>query len=206
MAHLHGPARALRALCGLSQVDSCWCSDATGTTRLVAAGDDGAGHSYTVECVVTDSNSNTASSTTSVSKSESTSSGNVPTVDSLSLTEDNGGGSPHADFQIDYTASDGDLDTADLTLTDLDDGETEGSTTVDVSGRSASGTESLRAFQGRELRSHLRGRVRRHRRQRQHRRRDGHQSRGRELDGSSPSGGVFRAGDVRLGWCRHRSQ
>ena len=123
-------------------------SDASGTTRLVAAGDDGAGHGYTVELVASDGNGNTSSATTSVTESEDTSGGgNAPTVDNLSISEDNSGGSPHADFQIDYAVSDadGDLDTVDLTLTDTDDGQVEGTTSLSVSGGSASGTETLSA-------------------------------------------------------------
>lgn len=71
----------------------------------------------------------------------------APTVDSLDISEDNAGGDPHADFSVSWTVSDddGDLDSVDLTLTDLDDGETEDSVSVDVSGSSASGTTSLRA-------------------------------------------------------------
>ncbi|AGN01975.1 glycoside hydrolase family 81 [Salinarchaeum sp. Harcht-Bsk1] len=122
-------------------------SSASGTTRLVAAGDDGTGNSYTLELVATDGTGNTASSTTSVTESEDTSSGNAPTVDSFSISEDNSGGSPHAEFQIDYAVSDadGDLSSVDLTLTDTEDGQVEGSTTVSVSGSSGSGTETLSA-------------------------------------------------------------
>jgi endonuclease YncB( thermonuclease family) len=120
-------------------------SGATGTTRLVAAGDDGSGNAYTVDCTVTDSNGSTASGSTSVSETESTSS--APTVDSLSVSEQNGGGDPHAEFDVAWSVSDadGDLSTVDVTLTDLDDGETEGASSVSVSGGSASGTESYTA-------------------------------------------------------------
>jgi endonuclease YncB( thermonuclease family) len=119
-------------------------SDATGTTRLVAAGDDGSGNSYTVDCTVTDANGNTAGDSTSVSESEST---NGPTVDSISLTEQNGGGDPHAEFDGDWSVSDpdGNLDSLDAVLTDLDDGETEYTDTVSISGGSASGTENMQA-------------------------------------------------------------
>ena len=118
---------------------------ASGTTRLVAAGDDGSGNSYTVELTVTDAAGNTASDTASATESESTSGG--PTVDSVSLTEQNGGGDPHAEFDADWQVSDddGDLDTVDVTLRDLDDGETEGTDSKDVSGGSASGTSNLTA-------------------------------------------------------------
>jgi subtilisin len=120
---------------------------ASGTTRLVAAGDDGSGNSYTVELTVTDGDGATASDTASATESEDTSDGNAPTVDSLSLSEDNQGGSPHADFDASWIVSDldGDLDTVDLTLTDLEDGETEDSASVDVSGSDASSTTTLGA-------------------------------------------------------------
>ena len=47
--------------------------------------------------------------------------------------------SPHADFTVEWAVSDGDnnLDTVRLALTDLSDGETEDSTTLDVSGNPA---------------------------------------------------------------------
>lgn len=120
---------------------------ASGTTRLVADGDDGSGNSYTVEAVVTDTDGASDSATTSVSETEDTSGGNAPTVDSLSLSEDNSGGSPHADFDASWSVSDsdGDLDTVDLTLTDTDTGATEDSASVDVSGSDASGTTDLKA-------------------------------------------------------------
>ncbi|WP_458210215.1 S8 family peptidase [Haladaptatus sp. NG-SE-30] len=71
----------------------------------------------------------------------------APVVDSLSLAEDNSGNSPHADFDASWAVSDsdGNLSTVDLTLTDTNDGETEDTATVDVSGDTATGTTSLRA-------------------------------------------------------------
>lgn len=100
---------------------------ASGTTRFVAAGDDGSGNSYTVEGEVTDTEGSSETATTTISETEDTGGDNAPTVDSLSLTEDNHGGSPHADFDVSWgvSDSDGDLDTVDLKLTDLEDGETE---------------------------------------------------------------------------------
>lgn len=77
--------------------------------------------------------------------------GSAPTVDSLSLKEDNSGGSPHADFDASWKVSDddGDLDTVDLTLYELDSNgnrtETEDSASLDVSGSDASGTTDLKA-------------------------------------------------------------
>ncbi|ODR79041.1 hypothetical protein BG842_22105 [Haladaptatus sp. W1] len=71
----------------------------------------------------------------------------APVVDSLDLTENNTGGSPHADFDASWTVSDssGDLSTVDVTLTDSTEGVTEDSTTVDVSGDTATATTTLRA-------------------------------------------------------------
>ena len=120
---------------------------ASGTTRLVAAGDDGTGHDYTVEATVTDSDGASDSSTTTVSETEDTSGGTAPTVDSLTLSEDNSGGSPHAEFVADWAVSDGDgdLDTVEMTLTDTNDGSVEDSASVDVSGGDASGSTGLKA-------------------------------------------------------------
>ncbi|MFB6254202.1 MAG: hypothetical protein ABEI06_06315, partial [Halobacteriaceae archaeon] len=67
------------------------------------------------------------------------------------LSEDNSGGSPHAEFNASWSVSDsdGDLDTVDLTLYQLDsDGNrvaTEDAASVDISGDSASGTTGLKA-------------------------------------------------------------
>jgi subtilisin family serine protease len=71
----------------------------------------------------------------------------APVVDSLTLAEDNTGKSPHADFDASWKVSDpdGDLSTVDITLTDSTEGGTEDSTTIDVSGDTATGTTTLRA-------------------------------------------------------------
>lgn len=77
--------------------------------------------------------------------------GDAPAVDSLSLSEDNSGGSPHAEFNASWSVSDidGDLDTVELTLYELDSNgtrvATEDSASVDVSGSDASGTTGLKA-------------------------------------------------------------
>jgi len=116
---------------------------ASGTTRLVAEGDEGDGHSYDIMATVTDADGNTASKTVSTSETE-----NAPTVDSLSLTEVETSDSD-AEFDADWSVSDadGDLDTLDLRLYELDsDGnrvETEDSASPSVSGDSASGTTRL---------------------------------------------------------------
>ncbi|WP_458190623.1 S8 family serine peptidase [Haladaptatus sp. NG-WS-4] len=73
--------------------------------------------------------------------------GSAPAVDTLRLTENNSGGSPHAEFDASWTVSDsdGDLATVDLTLTDRTDGDIEDSSTIEVSGDTATRTTSLRA-------------------------------------------------------------
>lgn len=82
-----------------------------------------------------------------MSISEQTDGDNAPTVLSLSLSEDDSGDSPHANFIASWNVSDSDsdLDTVELTLTDLDDGETEDSASIDVSGADATGNTDLKA-------------------------------------------------------------
>ncbi|MFB6103643.1 MAG: S8 family serine peptidase [Halobacteriaceae archaeon] len=118
---------------------------ASGTTRLVASGDDGSGNSYTVSVTVSDDSGATASDSTTITETEDTTT--APTVDSLSLAEDNSGGSPHADFDAAWTVSDGDGDlaTVDLVLTDTADGATVDSASISVGGSTASGTTGLTA-------------------------------------------------------------
>jgi len=120
---------------------------ASGTTRLVATGDDGTGNSYTVSLTVSDDSGATATDSTTVTETEDTTGGTAPTVDSLALTEDNGGGSPHADFDAAWTVgdADGDLATVALTLTDTADGATVDTASLSVSGASASGSTGLTA-------------------------------------------------------------
>ncbi|MFB6301585.1 MAG: S8 family serine peptidase [Haloferacaceae archaeon] len=113
---------------------------ASGTTHLVASGDEASGHSYDVTATVTDADGNTASKTVSTSETEDT-----PTVDSLSLSEVETSDSD-AEFDADWQVSDndGDLSSVDLILTDTDDGETEDDpAAMSVSGDSASGTTRL---------------------------------------------------------------
>jgi len=114
---------------------------ASGTTRLVAAGDDGSGNSYTVDATVTDSNGNTGSDSTTVSETEDTSS--APTVDSHSVSTRTTG--PWYRVTADWSVSDddGDLDSVDVAIED-DGGNALSSTTVDVSGSSASGSNELK--------------------------------------------------------------
>lgn len=116
-------------------------SDATGTTRLVAAGDDGSANGYTVDLAVTDSGGNTASGSTSVSETEDTA--NAPTVDSHAVSTRTSG--PWTRVTTDWAVSDadGDLDTVVVELRD-GSGSTLESTTTAVGGSSASGTDELR--------------------------------------------------------------
>jgi subtilisin len=115
---------------------------ATGTTRLVAAGDDGAGNSYTVDATVTDSNGNTGSDSTTVSETESTNAAPSASIDSL-----NNKSNPRWDrYEVDWSASDedGNLDTVVVEMLDSS-GATLDSVTDDVSGSSASGVDEVRS-------------------------------------------------------------
>jgi subtilisin len=111
----------------------------------VATGDDGTGNTYEVAAVVTDANGNTDSATATETESES-SGDTAPTANIDGVTESNSP-NPHAEFDVSWSASDGDgdLDTAELTLSDDTDGGTEDSATVDIGGDSASGTTQLKA-------------------------------------------------------------
>jgi hypothetical protein len=68
-----------------------------------------------------------------------------PRVQSLTLSE--AAHPQHADFEATWSVSDpnGNLDTVELTLTDLSDDQTEDTATINVNGGSDSGTTSLRA-------------------------------------------------------------
>ncbi|MFC7133426.1 MULTISPECIES: S8 family serine peptidase [Salinibaculum] len=112
---------------------------ASGTTRLVAAGDEGTGNSYTVDATVTDGAGKTDSVTASAAESES-----APAVDSLSASEVETSDSD-AEFDVSWGVSDadGDLSSVELSLTDDTDSENEDSVTVTVSGDTASGTTRL---------------------------------------------------------------
>jgi subtilisin len=115
---------------------------ASGTTRLVAAGDDGSGNSYTVDATVTDSNGNTGSGSTSVSETESTNAAPSASIDSL-----NDKSNPRWDrYEVDWSASDsdGNLDTVVVEMLDSS-GNTLDSVTNDVSGSSASGLDEVRS-------------------------------------------------------------
>jgi subtilisin len=115
---------------------------ASGTTRLVAAGDDGSGNDYTVDATVTDSNGNTGSGSTTVSETESTNSAPSASIDGLT---DNS--NPQWDrYEVDWSASDedGNLDTVVVEMLDSG-GDTVDSVTNDVSGSSAAGVDEVRS-------------------------------------------------------------
>jgi subtilisin len=128
-----------------SATESVSGDSASGTTRLVATGDDGTGNTYELEAIVSDSNGNTDSATATETESES-SGDSAPSASIEGVSEVNSP-SPHAEFDISWSASDDDddLDTAELTLYDDTDSETEDSDSSDISGMSASGTTTLKA-------------------------------------------------------------
>jgi len=116
-------------------------SSASGTTRLVAAGDDGSGNSYTVDATVTDSNGNAGSDSTSVSETEDTSS--APTIDTFSVSTRTTGPWFRATTDWAVSDADGDLDSVTTELLDSN-GNVLDSTTTSVSGSSASGSHEDR--------------------------------------------------------------
>jgi subtilisin len=116
-------------------------SSASGTTKLVAAGDDGSGNGYTVDVTVTDSYGNTGSDSTAVSETEDTNT--APTIDSFGVSTRTSG--PWFRVESDWSVSDpdGDLDSVTTELLDSDDNVIATSSS-DVSGSSASGTQEVR--------------------------------------------------------------
>ena len=117
-------------------------SSASGTTRLVAASDDGSGNSYTVDATVTDSAGNTGSGSTTVSETEDTNSAPSASIDGL-----NNRSNPRWDrYEVDWSASDvdGNLDTVVVEIVDSS-GNTLDSVTNNVSGSSASGVDEVRS-------------------------------------------------------------
>ncbi len=116
-------------------------SSDSGTTRLVAAGDNGSGNSYTVDATVTDSYGTTGSDTTSVSETEETDS--APAIDSFSASTRTTG--PWFRAESDWTVSDtdGDLDSVTTELLDSGGSVLDGESS-NLSGSSASGTHKVR--------------------------------------------------------------
>jgi subtilisin len=114
---------------------------ASGTTRLVAAGDDGSGNSYTVDATVTDAAGNTGTGSTSSSETEITNS--APTIDSYAVTEA-GSPNPHAEITADWNVGDTDGTLATVVVDVLDStGAVVSSSTTDVSGSDAAGTDEF---------------------------------------------------------------
>ena len=115
---------------------------ASGTTRLVAAGDDGAGNGYTVDATVTDSNGNTGSGSTTVSETESTNAAPSASIDALSNNSN-----PRWDrYEVDWSAADedGNLDTVVVRMLGAS-GNTLDSVTNTVGGSAASGVDEVRS-------------------------------------------------------------
>jgi subtilisin len=119
---------------------------ASGTTRLVAADEDGAGHTYTATVTATDERGASASGSGTVTESEPTTS-NPPTIESWSI-ESSSPFSQHADITVDWSVADSDGDLATVTVEVIDQyGGDSGETLTDstaVSGASASGTTRIR--------------------------------------------------------------
>jgi len=117
---------------------------ASGTTRLVAAGDDGSGNSYTVDATVTDSNGNTGSGSTTVSETEDTNTAPSASIDGLNDKSNR----QWDRYEVDWSAGDedGNLDTVVVEMVDSS-GNTLDSVTNDVSGSSASGVDEVRSKQ-----------------------------------------------------------
>jgi len=117
---------------------------ASGTTRLVAAGDDGSGNSYTVDATVTDANGNSGTGSTTVSETESTNAAPTASIDAL-----NDRSNPRWDrYEVDWSAADddGNLDAVVVEMLDSS-GNALDSATTNVSGSSASGVDEVRSKQ-----------------------------------------------------------
>jgi len=117
-------------------------SSASGTTRLVAAGDDGSGNSYTVDATVTDGAGNTGTGSTTVSETESTNAAPSASIDGLN----NRSNRQWDRYEVDWSAgdADGNLDTVVVEMLDSS-GNTLDSATNNVSGSSASGVDEVRS-------------------------------------------------------------
>ena len=115
---------------------------ASGTTRLVAAGDDGSGNDYTVDLTVADAAGNETTDSAAVTEGENADS--APAIDTFDVTDDS---NPNWDrYDVGWAVSDADGDLAEVT-TELVDGS---GTVLDsdsdaVGGSSASGSHSVRS-------------------------------------------------------------
>ena len=119
---------------------------ASGTTRLVATGDDGSGNTYEVEAVVSDSNDNTDSAITTVTETEDTDDGTAPDIDYFDLTDTSN--RRWARVEVDWTVSDEDGDLAEVTSEAVFANDGTDNETSSISGDSASGTHELRERDG----------------------------------------------------------
>jgi len=115
---------------------------AVGTSRLVAADDDGSGNDYTVEATVTDGAGNTRTDTVSVSETDDTNAAPTASIDGVT---DNS--NPRWErYEVDWSAgdTDGNLDAVVVEL--LESGGTVlDAATTDVSGSSATGVDDVEA-------------------------------------------------------------
>lgn len=118
---------------------------ATGTTRLIAADDDGSGNGYTVELAVTDGNGNTTSATTATAETEDT--GEAPTVHRFSVSEA-GRPDPNAEVTAMWDVSDADADLASVEIDVADSSGTVKGVNWTLSGASASDTDSFKIENG----------------------------------------------------------
>lgn len=100
---------------------------------------------YDLTARATDSSDQSATSVITVTVDNST--GNSAPEATINDFSEVDTPSPHAKFSVSWEASDadGNLDSAELTLFDDTDNETEASETIDISGGSASGTTELKA-------------------------------------------------------------
>ncbi|MFC6721148.1 Ig-like domain-containing protein [Halobacteriaceae archaeon SHR40] len=118
----------------------------SGTTRLVASGDDGSGNSYSASLQVTDSSGNTTARTTAAGETEETSS-SVPSIDRFSISEA-GRPNPHADITTVWNVSDADGDLASVEIEVADSTGTVQGVTWTVSGKMASDTDTFKIKDG----------------------------------------------------------
>ncbi len=120
--------------------------DASDTTRLVAANDNGSGDGYVVELAVTDNEGNTASGRASATETE-TQTGVAPSINRFSVSEA-GRSDPHADVTAVWTVSDADGDLESVAIEVVDGNGTTQGVTWTLNGSTASDTDSFRVENG----------------------------------------------------------
>ncbi|WP_336361895.1 S8 family serine peptidase [Halalkalicoccus salilacus] len=116
---------------------------ASGTTRLVASGDDGSGNNYTAELVVTDANEASSSDTATETESEDTTDASTPTIKSFSVSTRTTGVWFRAESDWAVSDADSDLDTVTTELLDANQNVLD-SASSNVSGSNASGSHEVR--------------------------------------------------------------